>query len=170
MKQRVISGVLVLVGVTLFGFQQLSGKKSSGPESAPLATEPMEEKVQVSEKEVEKTIELLKKVEAPTLETVAEELKVSGDEEALASFQNYQKQQKTYDKAYQKYETAHEAYRTAVHTATDGNSPEVEAALAQVDAETEALKAETEALNAKSAEFLEEYRRYTFDKFGLALN
>ena len=40
----------------------------------------------------------------------------------------------------------------------------------QVDAESEALQAETEALNAKSAEFLEEYRRYTFDKFGLALN
>lgn len=170
MKQRVISGVLVLVGVTLLGFQQLSGKKSSAPASAPVATEPMKQNVQVSEKEVEKTIELLKKVEAPKLETVAEELKASGDEEALTSFQNYQKQQKTYDTAYQKYEAAHDAYRAAVHAAPDGNGPEVEAALAQVDAEAEALKTETEALNAKSAEFLEEYRRYTFDKFGLALN
>jgi hypothetical protein len=169
MKHRVISGVLVLVGLTFLGFQQLS-RQSSTPTPTSAAPEAEKPKITVSEKEVEQTLELMKKVEAPSLETVAEELKASGDEEALATFQNYQQQQKSYDAAYSKYEAAHEAYRAAVHAAPDGNSPEVEAALAQVDAETEALQAETETLNAKSAEFLEEYRRYTFDKFGLALN
>lgn len=169
MKHKVISGVLVLVGLTFLGFQQLS-RQDPSPASEPVAAEPVEQKAQVTEKDVERTLDLMKKVEAPSLEQVAEELKTSGDEETLASFQNYQQQQKTYDAAYSKYEAAHQAYREAVHAAPDGNSPDVEAALAQVDAEAEALQAETEALNAKSAEFLEEYRRYTFDKFGLALN
>jgi hypothetical protein len=169
MKQKVISGVLVLVGLTFLGFQQL-GRQKPEPKDPTAPEAAAESKAQVSEKDVERTLEVLKKVEAPSLEKVAEELKSSGDEEALASFQSYQKQQKSYDAAYQKYEAAHETYRAAVHAAPDGNSPEVEAALAQVDAEAEALQTETEALNAKSAEFLEEYRRYTFDKFGLALN
>lgn len=169
MKRRVMSGVLVLVGLTFLGFQQL-GRQKSAPEAPSTPKESVEPKAEVSEKDVERTLEVLKKVEAPSLEKVAEELKASGDEEALETFQSYQKQQKSYDAAYSKYEAAHEAYRAAVHAAPDGNSPEVEAALAQVDAESEALQAETEALNAKSAEFLEEYRRYTFDKFGLALN
>ncbi|WP_141734905.1 hypothetical protein [Oligoflexus tunisiensis] len=170
MKRKVIAGVLVLVGVTYLGFQKLSGKDPVPSEAAsqPSASEPKPE--EISAKDLDRTIEVLKKVEAPSLEKVAEELQASGDEEALETFHAYREQQKTYDAVYAKYEAAHAAYRQAVHAAPDANSPEVEAALAAVDAEAEALQAETDALNAKSAEFLEEYRRYTFDKFGLALN
>jgi hypothetical protein len=159
MKRKVIAGVLVLVGVTYLGFQELSRK---GPVSTEASSEPSVSEakaVAISEKDLDRTMDVLKKVEAPNLDKVAEELQASGDEEALESFQAYREQQKSYDAVYAKYEAAHAAYRQAIHAAPDANSPEAEA-----------LQAETEALNAKSAEFLEEYRRYTFDKFGLALN
>ncbi|HYX35966.1 MAG TPA: hypothetical protein VE954_22930 [Oligoflexus sp.] len=170
MKRKIIPGLFVLAGLTFLGFQKWSEQSSIDRPIPPLQESKASPTVPMTEKDIDRTLEVLKKVEAPSFATVAEELQASGDEEVMESFKDYQKRQKRYDAAFVQYETAHGDYRKAVHAASEANSAEVEAALAKVDQEAEALQTETEALNASSALFLEEYRRYTFEKFGLALN
>ncbi len=120
--------------------------------------------------DIDRALTKLKSAKAPSLELVAKELEESGSEELVESFKDYQAEQKSYDRLFEKYEAAHDRYKQLVHAAVDGNGSEVEAALREVDDSAKILQEETAQLNSKAATFLEDYRRYTFEKFGLALN
>lgn len=161
MKARWIVSTLVLVSLALIASRSSLKKiEIAAPIAAPVA----------KPEEIDRAFQAVKKAPAANLEAVAKDLENGGDEDVQASFKDYREQQKVYDTSFAAYEKAHEDYQKAIHAAPGGNDSAVEAALAAVDDDAKVLQEETERLNVKAAAFIEEYRRYTFEKFGLALN
>jgi|GEM_PF-4450227 len=169
MKQKVFLGIAVLASISWFGIKFSQGSKQV-PTQAAVHQEPPIAAEAPQAKDIDRAITAIKQSKAADLAAVGEDLADNGNEEVRQSFRDYQQQQQNYDQSYGHYAKVQSEYQRAVHAAVDSNGSEVEAALAEVDASAKLLQEETDKLNAKAADFLEQYRRYTFDKFGLALN